>query len=138
VRPVNRNMKALPSVSTEAVFDEAGSIGSMDSLGRAHTARDEFVRQTVASTLAQYLQRYCAPYTIRDAQDKCIADACALADRLFGGVIDVASESAPRASKLLPDSNGASHVYDPQTRAIVATGSGRASMSARRRVGRSR
>jgi hypothetical protein len=110
----------------------------MGSSGRETMTRDEFVRQTVSSTLTEYLRRYCAPYTIRDAQDKCIADACALADRLFGGTIDMASEAAPGAAKLLPDSNGASHVFDPQTRAIVPTGGGRASMSARRRVGRSR
>jgi hypothetical protein len=100
--------------------------------------REEFVQQTVSSTLEQYLQRYCAPYTIRDAQDKCIADACALADRLFGGTIDMASEAALGASKRLPDSRGASHVYDPEARTIVNVTSGRASMSARRRAARLR
>ncbi|HKN11159.1 MAG TPA: hypothetical protein VJ376_17015 [Pseudomonadota bacterium] len=128
-------MKALPPVTPEVIFGEVGSMGSSD---HEHMTRDEFVRQTVSGTLAQYLQRYCAPYTIRDAQDKCIADACALADRLFGGTIDMVSEAAPGASKLLPASNGASHVYNPETRAIVPVGGGRASMSARRRVSRSR
>jgi hypothetical protein len=51
-------------------------------------SRQDFIRQTVANTLDTYLRIYCAPYTISEAQTRCIRDAEKLADEVYG-VIDV-------------------------------------------------
>jgi hypothetical protein len=49
-------------------------------------SRDDFVRLTVSQTISEYMRRYCAPWSIEQAQTKCVQDAEALADRLYGAV----------------------------------------------------
>lgn len=46
--------------------------------------RKEFVQHTVANTISTYLHRYCNPWTIADAQEKCLRDAEKLADQVYG------------------------------------------------------
>jgi hypothetical protein len=48
--------------------------------------RNEFVAHTVANTLSVYLQRYCSPWKIEDAQLRCLQDAEKFADKIFGVV----------------------------------------------------
>jgi hypothetical protein len=47
-------------------------------------SRDEFVKQTVSSTIATYLQKYVAPWTTAEVQAICVNDAQKLADQLYG------------------------------------------------------
>lgn len=49
-------------------------------------SRQDFIRQTVSNTLDTYLRIYCAPYTIQEAQARCIRDAERLADTVYGCV----------------------------------------------------
>jgi len=53
--------------------------------------RQEFVMQTVASTLKNYLDLFRPPHTTIDAQERCLADAERLADRVFG-IIEAPAE----------------------------------------------
>lgn len=47
-------------------------------------SRDEFVKQTVANTIATYLQKYVAPWTTEEVHAQCVNDANKLADQLYG------------------------------------------------------
>jgi hypothetical protein len=67
--------------------------------------RQEFVMQTVASTLKNYLDLFRPPHTTIDAQERCIADAERLADRVFG-VIEAPSEVISDKPKLAPQARG--------------------------------
>ena len=58
--------------------------------------RQEFVMQTVASTLKNYLDLFRPPHTTIDAQERCLADAERLADRVFG-VLDAPAEVSVEA-----------------------------------------
>ena len=62
--------------------------------------RQEFVMQTVASTLKNYLDLFRPPHTTVDAQERCLADAERLADRVFG-VIEAPRDEDLRQPKLV-------------------------------------
>ena len=62
--------------------------------------------QTVASTLKNYLDLFRPPHTTIDAQERCLADAERLADRVFG-IIEASAEvdifsRTKTAHRLLP------------------------------------
>jgi hypothetical protein len=58
--------------------------------------RRDFIAYTVSSTLPEYLRRYCAPYTVSQAQAKCLADATALADQIYGAEVTLEVVSPPQ------------------------------------------
>ena len=67
--------------------------------------REEFIAQTVANTLPRYLDLYRPPHTTIDAQERCIADAERLADRVFG-VIEAPAETISERPRLTAQPRG--------------------------------
>jgi hypothetical protein len=56
--------------------------------------RADFIRYTVATTLPEYLRRFCAPHPVLTAHERCVEDAEKLADRLYG-VVDMQADRSP-------------------------------------------
>jgi hypothetical protein len=78
-------------------------------------SREDFIRSTVAQTMSEYMRKYCAPYTIEQAQDRCIRDATRLADRLYGGtIVDMVDDS-----KMLPASELLTRSIGNGSRSVV-------------------
>lgn len=72
------------------------------------TSRDEFVKQTVANTIASYLQKYVAPWTTEEVHAQCVNDANKLADQLYGVLdgTDATFDNASSASMDKPRGRG--------------------------------
>jgi hypothetical protein len=67
--------------------------------------REEFIAQTVAATMSRYLDLYRPPHTTVDAQERCIADAERLADRVFG-VLEAPAEGVSERPRIAPQPRG--------------------------------